>query len=146
MSTKTLTARFRSIGPIASWEMTLPGPGLHLLMGPPESGKSTIERALTLASMDRPAKRDADPARGGELVPFGALSGSTKDAAAMGLILAHAGEPDPSRYLVMLLPQEVADGMISEQLAGLSQLAQERGVYIVGGKVADGELRIATVE
>lgn len=88
----------------------------------------------------------ADPARGGDLVPFSALSGSTKDAAAMGLILSHAGDVDPSRYLVMLLPQEVADGMIADQLAGLSRLARERGVYIVGGKVADGELRIVTVE
>ena len=35
--------------------------------------------------------------------------------------------------------------MISDQLAGLSRLARG-GVYIVGGKVADGELRIVTVE
>lgn len=88
----------------------------------------------------------ADPARGGEMVPFYALSGSTKDSAAMGLILAHAAEAGPDRYLVMLLPQEVADGMVSEQLAGLSALAKERGVFIIGGKVAEGELRIVSVE
>lgn len=87
----------------------------------------------------------ADPARGGELVPFGSLSGSTKDAAAMGLILAHAGDVGSDRYLVMLLPQEVADGMIGEQLTGLARIAEARGVYILGGKVADGELRVETV-
>ncbi len=87
----------------------------------------------------------ADPARGGDLVPFSALSGSTKDAAAMGLILAHATEQGDGRYLVMLLPQEVADGMIQAQLSALSTTAKERGVYIVGGKVADGDLRIESV-
>ena len=46
----------------------------------------------------------------------------------------------------MLLPQEVADGMVAEQLAGLASLARARGVYIVGGKVASGELRIVTVQ
>lgn len=113
--------------------------------------RARIQGALEAASItgwgisDVGALTCADPARGGELVPFGSLSGSTKDAAAMGLILAHAGEAGPSRYLVMLLPQEVADGMIPEQLAGLAKLAQQRGVYIVGGKVAEGALRIVTV-
>lgn len=95
---------------------------------------------------DNGALQCADPARGGDLVPFAALSGSTKDAAAMSLILAHATEEGEGRYLVMLLPQEVADGMIPAQLSALSEIAKERGVYIVGGKVADGELRIVSVE
>lgn len=94
---------------------------------------------------DNGALTCADPARGGELVPFSALSGSTKDSAAMGLILAHATEEGEGRYLVMLLPQEVADGMIPAQLSALSDIAKARGVYIVGGKVADGDLRIESI-
>lgn len=87
----------------------------------------------------------ADPARAGALVPFSSLSGSTKDAAALSLILAHAGEAAAERFVVLLLPQEVADGMIEPQLKSLASIARARGVYLLGGKVAEGALRVETI-
>jgi len=102
--------------------------------------------AKALAAIDAPGwgisdrLTCADPDRGGEMVPFYALSDGRRLAAAVDLSLR--GEHDAA---FLVLPQERGSQLDASAWARLSEMASERGVYILSAVLGDGGIELVTV-
>lgn len=78
-----------------------------------------------------------------EMMPFYALSDSTRDGLALELLMRHA-KKEPGIISAMFIPQIQGDGMIDAQKRSMAQWAREFGIYVIGASVSDGELKLVS--
>ena len=82
----------------------------------------------------------ADPDRGGELVPFSALSDGRRLQAAVDLALRGRAEE-----AILVLPQERGSQLDPKAWAQLSAMAADRKVYILSAVLGEGALTLEKV-